>query len=61
MKIQGFHGSEGSYCGLLILTLCSLVCGHKRSGEHIASIFHPEDGDSVFLWNIGSHLPNYMM
>jgi hypothetical protein len=38
------------------VTLCSLVDSTKTSEEHTASIFHPADGDSGFLWIIHTNL-----
>jgi hypothetical protein len=38
-----------------------LVVGAKVSGDYIASIFRIQHGDRMFLLNIGTHLPNFMV
>lgn len=38
----------------------SLIGGYHFSGEPAASVY-PEDGGGKVLWNIGYHLPQYMV
>jgi hypothetical protein len=45
MKIKIFWG----------VTLCSLVSRYLGFG----GLFYPEDGESHFFQNTGTHLPNY--
>jgi hypothetical protein len=42
-----------------VMTSCCVVGGYHVWGEHIASIFYPEDVGSMILRNTGIHPPGY--